>query len=265
MMVKKYALKVCTAFVAVVSLLVSTNVLAKATYGFGSAGAGCSLWTMLFPISFQQPNNDMAAYFYNIIWIDDDSIKGMDEYYDFYQTMYNQSAWPSAVATGTDTPKCSGATECPVLDSKLAPKGYVTSAYDAIKQKYPSDTVKISTGQPIGSGGLTWRYLPVRKLKLLRIEVFIHQTQYSPAVKTFVEPIYFEYRSTGNGTELKLAEQVPNTADIILPETFSPVLTSDIQVWFQRTGLDNFTDIASKAHIDPLSTTQIERVPESCK
>lgn len=267
-MFKIYSLRTCALFIIATVLCVSTNALAQSTYGFGSAKGQCSFWTMLFPISLQQPDDEPMDYKVNIFWIGADSIVGMDNYYDFYETPYNQLAWPSGAAAGTSTPVCTGQAEC--VTAGIGSVGRGISAYDSIKQEFPNETVKVYSGKPDGSGKLTWVYLPVRKMKLLRIEVFTPYTDKVAAHVGFVEPLWFEYRATGSGSQLKLKGWGSTTAkehqgEIVLPDTFDPVTTIDIQVWFGRWDSAAYQGVTPKAHIDPASSAQIDRIPASCK
>lgn len=263
---RKYKSKTRVALVAAAMLFCTADSLAGGTYGFGNS-KGCDLWRLPFPISLQQPGNERQDYDVNLIWIDDDSVSGMDKYYDFYQDHNGRSSWPSSPigAIGGSKPYCTGSTECVTSGHGSVGKGI--SAYDNLVNEFSKDAVNVYKFRPNGAGNLTWLYLPTHKVKLLRIEVFTPYTGYVGSLVGYEEPIYFEYRATGNGSEMKLKEW-GSTADkqnyIDLPETFDPVLVSDIQVWFTRYGRYD-PAIYPKTAIHSLSDEQIARVPGSCK
>lgn len=265
---KRYLSKFIALTLVTGALCTSTSALAGNAYGFGSLNGGCSLWSMLYPISVQQPDDEPVSYYVNFIWIEEDSYKGMEEYADFFTTPYGQNAWPSGVNILRDDGKanCTGDDECTGADISEVNIGI--SAYNNLKAEFPDKKVNVAKVRPNGAGALTWVYLPLRKVDLLRIEVFTPMGLIGTS-NTYVEPIYFEYRATGNGSELKLKEwgstSENNTSYIILPDTFNPVLTSDIQVWFTRTSSKPTAGITPKAHIDALTSAQIDRVPSGCK
>lgn len=264
-MAKKFHVNTVMALAFTAALFTTSNSLASAIYGFGSGPGSCSFWTMPFPISVQQPDDEPVDYFYNIIWVADDRVKGMDEYRDFYNTVYGQDAWPTGITAGTDAPHCTQDGQCVTQGTGVVGKGI--SAYDSLTQEFSGSKVRVASAHPDGTGVLTWINLPVRKFKVLRIEVFNPYTGRVPVHLGFVEPIYFEYRPTGNGSELQLVKwgsTANNTSNIVLPGKFNPVQTLDIQVWFQRTDSVAYQGITPKAHIDPLSAEQIKRIPASC-
>ncbi|EIY7072659.1 hypothetical protein MOH81_003141 [Salmonella enterica] len=51
----------------------------------------------------------------------------------------------------------------------------------------------------------------------------------------------------------------------MLPDTFDPVTTIDIQAWFGRWDSAAYQGVTPKAHIDPASSAQIDRIPANCK
>lgn len=254
----KRFLSLRTLFMVACLTLPTGVVNAGAIYKFGSR---CPLDTSPLPISFQQPDDDVVSYRYNIIWVEGDGIDGLDKFYDLYQTPYNQSAWPRGFASGRGGVTCASASsECPH-----------TSKYSSIVGTYGSDTLAWSDA-PNGAAALSWTYVPVRKLKFLRIEVFIQSVALRPSeAGDQTEPIYFQYEATGNGNELRLTESGSTSDDkssIVLPTTFNPLLVSDIQVWFERVPSLSYAYLRNtkpKAHIDSFSQTQMSLVPESCK
>ncbi len=266
-MVRTFCVKTTRALAVTAALLTSSGSLAtSATYGFGGGAGACSFWNMLLPITIQQPNDEPAEYQFNVMWVADDGVTGMDEYYDFFTTPYGQDGWPAGVAVGTDTPFCIGDTEC--VTPGIGYVGGGISAYKTLLQEF-GDKLKVESGQPWGDGRLYWIYLPVRKLKMLRIEVFNPYQGGVGVHKGFVEPISFEYRPSGNGkSQLKKVDQkstAKNQSFISLPDLFDPVKTSDIQVWFQRTDKAlALQGITPKAHIDPLTAEQQKRIPAGC-
>lgn len=267
----KTSTNIIAAFITACAALTSFNGIAAQKFGFGTVtkgGAGaCPLWAMLYPISIQQPEDEPARYYVNFIWVESNSYKGIDEYPDFFTTPYNQDAWPKGANIMRDGGQayCVGDDDCTSADISELNKGI--SAYNNLKAEFPDQHVSVVRTRPDSKGELVWYYLPLRRVDVLRIEVF---TSLNVGMfNQYVEPIYFEYRATGKGSELKLKEwgsTSDNKSYISLPDTFDPILTSDIQVWFTRTSNDSPTSgITPKAHIDALTSAQIDRVPSGCK
>ncbi|MEB4676971.1 hypothetical protein MXL54_19635 [Enterobacteriaceae bacterium G50] len=242
---------------------------ADGKYGFAPGGISqCSMWTLLFPISFQIPNDDIPVKF-NVIYVEGDGIKGMDEYYDFYKTPYGQSAWPvnPVTSTGDDTPVCTKVNEC--YNYGPGGVGYGQSDYNNIHAKY-GDATKVMTNVPNADTSLTWFYIPVRKLKLLRVELFTPYTGTVAVHQGYVEPVSFEYTATGNSDELRLTDMkstADNSSFIILPTTFRPTHTLDIQVWLTKTGDTAYQGLTPQAHIDQIQSNdaRLQQIPENCK
>ncbi|MDH1126968.1 hypothetical protein [Enterobacter sp. GD03975] len=268
----KTSANIIAAFITACAALTSLNGIAAQKFGFGTvtkpSSDSCSLWGSLYPISVQQPEDEPVKYYVNFIWVEANSYKGIDEYADFYITPYSQNAWPSSINILTDGGQafCMGDGECTSATVSEVNKGI--SAYENLKAEFPDKKVSVVKAQPDGTGILKWFYLPLRKVDLLRIEVFTPLGSLT-ADNEYVEPVFFEYRATGKGSELKLHEWGSTSDDktyISLPETFNPVLTSDIQVWFTRTNQAGPAwGITPKAHIDFVTTAQSDRVPSSCK
>lgn len=261
---KKYFSKIIVLTLAAGAWCCSSSVLAGNGYGFGSLSGGCSFWSTLFPISFNRTADGAAkSYSANIIWVSDDFIKGMDDYADFYSS----SAWPSAIPKGDDQPVCA-ASACTVSPYNVVGTGL--SAYNDIKKEFPNEKVKVKSFALLATSNGTWVDMPVRKYKLLRLEVFIPYTTWDMAAgdSAYSEPLYFEYRATGNGSEMQLKEWGSTAelkSNITLPDKFNPVLSSQIDVWFNFTDKKNIKAIYPTVKVRSLSDTQLARVPAACK
>ncbi len=267
---RKYMTKAAAALMATAMFLCATDALAGGVYGFGSRSSGqkCDLWTLPFPVAFQKPTkNERYDYDVNVIWVDDDSVRGMDKYYNLYRTPDGKSTWTNSprVMNGQSTLYCEKSNQC-TIDGGSVGKGI--SAYDNLVQEFSKDSVHVYAFSPNSNGDYTWLYLPVHKVKVLRVEYF---TPYDGAertgLKSFVEPLYFEYRATGNGSEMKLngwGSTSVNTGSVKLPDTFDPVLSSDIQVSIIRDGSVS-SDDSPKVVIHSLDNSQLAIVPGTCK
>jgi len=269
-MTRKLGIVMRKAFISIMIMSFSMNVLAGAIYKFGTP---CTFDTMLFPISFQHSSDsdDLMDFYYNIIWIDGTNNQGIDSYYNFFIPPYNnQNGWPAGVGSGKDTPKCTGTTPSTACaNTKYAKKNHGVSAYDFLKSEFGENSLKVMSGKITATGNsLNWLYLPVRRVKLLRIEVFtppeirtISTTDFSP------EPLYFEYRGDGeltlkeSGTTTHYANK--NMPSVYLPQTFSPVLSQDIQIWFGN--IESYNEVEPRAHIDPLTSSMLNQIPAGCK
>lgn len=213
-MSETYYSKCCAAFIAA-ALFVSTDVLADAVYGFGSHQQ-CRGLEMPFPIGIQQPGNSEAEHYFNVIWVDDTNT-GLDKYESLYINGNGVKSWFPNISPSTyvypDDIHCTGGLDYSVDRSgcvwpAFADYDHGVSAFKLLQDEFGAKNVKVIKGQPDSSGKLTWVYLPVRKVKLLRIEWFT-STQPTKNPDDSMgngspEPLFFEYRATGNGDELKL-------------------------------------------------------------
>lgn len=223
-------------------------------YGFSSSIFPCSLWSTFFPISFQVPSDDLTRNFvrpvYNIIYITDDKIKGMDDFYDLYNVK-GKYVWPTTptLTNGRKTPVCRKVGDCVIKGYGGVGSG--VSAYYDIVSEFPSETVKVHSDSAYSDGSISWVFLPMRKLKLLRIEYFTPYTEdtYVPLPyrnsesKKYTEPLFFEYRATGNGDEMMLRESGGTTYganfnNVKLPQYIRLTHLSAIQIWLNTKDSD---------------------------
>ena len=258
--------RICAAWITACTLFSSGSALADAKYGFA---ARCDLWSTLLPISFQHDVNDNEHHVYNIIWIDGEGVSGLESYYSLYRHHSGASTWPNGIASGKDTPQCTGTyNACAYEDWGSVGKGI--SAYDSLKREFPSETINVTSGNLARTSDALWLYLPVRKFKLLRVELFTPYTSGpgNKASQTYNEPLSFEYRATGNGSELKL-QSWGSTSDITssvkLPNVFNPTETAEIQVWTDEHNNHDWSGLDPAVTVDSFTTEQMKLVPESCR
>ncbi|MBE3514034.1 hypothetical protein [Enterobacter cloacae complex sp. I2] len=271
---KRTSAKVLTVFVTVLLSLVSANVAAEQKFGFGTRQGSCSLWLMPFPISLKRSYYNVPGwkYDFNVIWIDDTGNKGLDNYVDLYTSAGN-STWIKDILNGSDKPICTKTDGSGCVQAKFAAVGHGVSAYDQIKKEYSGDKVKVFSGSMDENGDYYWiYYLPVRKVKLLRVEIFTPFTG-GKEIDESVEPLFFEYRKTGAGDELHLTSSgstAPKNSGIVLPDTISLTKTiSEINVWVE----DPYVSEAPNAwdNVKPgtsfisTSAAQVAAIPEACQ
>lgn len=259
--------RICAALITACVLFSSGSALADARYGFA---AKCRLWSELLPVSFQHDPKDNEPHTYNVIWINGEGISGLDADYSLFQLNNGVSNFPANVGSGRDTPQCTKTYNgCAYEDWGSVGKGI--SGYDSLKSEFPSETVKVASGSlPQYDGSLQWIYIPVRKLKVLRIELFTPWVSGAThaASKSYNQPLYFEYRATGNGSELKL-KSWGSTSDITsavgLPDVFNPVDVVGIQAWTDEHNNHDWSGLDPGAGVVYLTEEQKKSVPGSCR
>ncbi|HHK9551815.1 hypothetical protein VB265_13170 [Enterobacter sichuanensis] len=188
-------------------------------YGFSAGIRPCPLWSTFFPISFMVPGDNLTESYvkpiFNVIYISDSNLKTMDDFFDIYNingsNIWPSNSWPY-VGNGRDKAVCQNDGDC--VTKGYGQVGRGISAYKKIKTEFPGETVKVMSSTAYGDGDITWFELATRKLKLLRVEYFTPYTGDGnlPLVlrnsdnEKYTEPLFFEYRATGNGDEMKLEE-----------------------------------------------------------
>lgn len=254
--------------------MVSANVAAEQKFGFGTRQGSCSLWLMPFPISLQRMYYNVTnwKYDFNVIWIDDTGNKGLDSYVDFYSSS-GKSTWIKDILNGSDTPICTKTDGSGCVEPKYAAVGHGVSAYDQIKKEYSGDKVKVFSGSIVENGDFYGiYYLPVRKVKLLRVEIFTPFTD-GRDIDMSVEPLFFEYRKTGAGDELHLTSSgstTPRNSGIVLPDTISLTkTTSEIHVWVEDPTVAEapyaWNNVKPGTSFISMSAAQVAAIPEACQ
>lgn len=264
--------------------LSSLTAQSSENYGFSAGIWPCPLWSTFFPISFQVPSDDATKNYvkpiFNIIYISDSNIKTMDDFYDIYNVKGN-AVWPSNswpyVANGRSQVVCRNDGEC--VTKGYGQVGRGISAYNNIKAEFPGETINVSSGSAFGNGDITWFELATRKLKLLRVEYFTPYTDGSnlpPMLrnsdnKKYTEPLFFEYRATGNGDEMKIKESGGtaygvNYNDLNLPEYIKLTRLSAIQVWLNASSNNNLWQrIYPGAGMVSFTDNQTALIPANCQ
>lgn len=243
-----------------------------AIYGF--AQPKCSLWSTFFPISFQV-DSDMSVFEdaeragFNIFYITGGDLQNMDDYYDLYtisggHVWNNTSPW---LINGKDAVMCKGSSDC--VKSGTGSIGKGISAYNSLKAEFPNETIKVASDRPYSNGDIDWYYIPTRRLKLLRVEFFTPNKGVISGTGKYVEPIFFEYRETGNGDEMKLYEMggTARGADfshVKLPETLKLTALSAIQIWMSTGSGKMFENVIPYGKVVPFTQSQLNMVPENC-
>ncbi|HAT8012160.1 hypothetical protein [Citrobacter rodentium] len=262
----------------------SLSAKSSQNYGFSAGVKPCSLWDTFFPISFQVPSDkltrDYVRPIFNIIYITDSNLKHMDDFYDIYKINGKGDAiWPTTpfLATGSDTAYCRNDGDCVTKGYGALGKGI--SAYNEIKKDFPGETVKVLSDSAYGNGDISWLFLPTRKLKLLRVEYFtpykdddgtILITLKNKENNKYTEPLFFEYRATGNGDEMELEESGGTAAganfnDVKLPQFIRPTQLSAIQVWLDTTsGGTPWSSIYPNVRVRPFTDEQMALIPVNC-
>ncbi|MBJ8366378.1 MULTISPECIES: hypothetical protein [Citrobacter] len=255
--------------------LASVTAQGAQKYGLSDSLQYCELWDTFFPLSFQVPSSNWVSNYskpeLNIIYISAGKRKHVDDYIDLY-TINNQSVWPSRLISGRDSAFCQNDGGCVAKGKGSVGKGI--SAYKDLVAEFPDDDVKIFSGSPYYDGTLSWISLPVRYLKLLRVEFF---TPYSGPVGVFtdsynpyVEPLYFEYRATGNKDEMQLTA-VGGTAaganfnGVNLPDKIRLTSLAALQVWLSSSTGDPWKTLLPYAHTVDMTTSQKALIPDNCK
>lgn len=260
-----------------VLLASSEAVFGAQKYGFSSGVKACALWDTFFPISFKIPNDLLTVNYsqpmFNIIYVADGNIKHMDDFYDLYRVR-SEDVWPTSpdLANGRSNAICQNNGDCVPLAVGGVGKG--VSAYNDIlgDEFVRNDTIKVMSNSPYSDGTISWLFLPTRKLKLLRIELF---TPYKTSVNNFAvasEPLFFEYRATGNGDEMKLTEKGGtsvggNINDVMLPSKLKLTTLSAIQIWLYRGGNSSeaYAGLLPAAQVISFTSGQMKLIPENCR
>lgn len=248
---------------------------AASKYGFGDVLNTCDLWPTFFPIGFRKPSvPGLKAYNidakFNVFYIAADDVQGMDDYIDLYNVSGSPLVWPTEpwLFKGNATPVCTGASEC---QNKKSTVGKGVSAYANLKAEFASEKLKVAqvTVSPTSTTNSDWAFIPVRHLKLLRVEVFL-PNQFNIGAN-YSEPLYVEYRVTDNKNILKRVDMGGTSAggnfsNINLPETINLSDYSGMEFWLINT--DSAKPIeglipAAKAH--KLTGDNLSLVPENCK
>lgn len=256
----------------IIMLGISLDANASSKYGFAFSIKPCPLWTTFFPLSFQVPDDKgtrNASPQFNIIYISGDTVKHMDDYYDLYLPG-NVRVWPERpfLINGKDTAICLSSGQC--VTSGYGSVGKGISAYNNIVAEFPDDKVKVLSDSAYGNGDITWIFLPLRKLKLLRIEYFTPYTGRESIHFGYVEPLFFEYRSTGNGDEMQLKSKGGTArggdySRVKLPEKIKFTSLSAIQIWLEREGGAAYQDLLPAAATVNFTQQQLALVPENCQ
>lgn len=245
-------------------------------YGLGDVLNDCSLWPTFFPLGFRAliPGSFVTLVTnaeINIIYISADDVKGMDDYIDLY-SVNGTTVWPEEtwLLKGNATPVCTGASEC---QDHSATVGKGVSAYASLKSEFPNEKIKVAqqTIKSSNSSNSTWFFLPTRKFKLLRIEFFMPNN-----VKDgdyYSEPLYVEYRETGNRNELKRVSMGGTAAGadfnrVNLPEILHMPTTQGIEMWLVRANKNPtkpYSTLLPAAMAYPLTVSMNSIVPDNCK
>lgn len=256
----------------IVMLGMSLDVGASSKYGLAFSIKPCPLWQIFFPLSFQVPDDKEtrnASPQFNIIYIAGDTVKHMDDYYDLYLPG-NVRVWPQSpfLLNGKDTAICLSSGQC--VTSGYGSVGKGISAYNNILAEFPDDKVKVLSSSAYGDGDITWFFLPLRKLKLLRIEYFTPYTGRESVHFGYVEPLFFEYRATGNGDEMQLkgkggTARGGDYSRVKLPDKIKLTALSAIQIWLEREGDAAYQDLLPAAHTVNFTQQQLALVPANCQ
>ena len=241
-------------------------------YGFVSDIRRCSLWDTFFPLSSQVPNDKAtrnADPRFNIFYITGTRVKHMDDYTDLYYPG-GVRVWPQSpyLTPGQNTAICQNAGECVTPGRGSVGKGI--SAYNNLKSEFPNDTIKVGTGSAYDDGDITWGFLATRKLKLLRSEYFTPYTGTDSVHVGYVEPLYFEYRETGNGDEMQLVAMGGTARNgdfsrVKLPQKIKLTALSAIQIWLVREGDGAYQDLLPAAGVVYFTSSQMALIPENCR
>lgn len=236
------------------------DTLAAGTYGFSGASKNCPLWGTLFPIRFYHARLKGLTFEVNIIWIDDNTVENLPKYKELYHSPDGTSTWiidPIVLIPGTNA-FCEGASDC--VKNGSVNRG--VTRYQELVAEFPNEEVHVTKLTPNTDGYWTHVYLPARKVKLLRIEYFMLNDN-----PDLVEPIYFEYRAAGKGSQLALKEwgsSLPDSylSSVNMPDIFDPSLTSDVMVKLEA----QFASVqVPKIAMETYTQQQLDIVPDSCK
>lgn len=251
---------------------ISTSGQAANKYGLGDVLNDCSLWSTFFPLGFRAllPSSftELATNAeINIIYINAD-VNGMDDYIDLY-SVNGSTVWPETpwLLKGNSKPACTGASEC---QNRSATVGNGVSAYASLKSEFPNEKIKVSqqTIKSSNSSNSTWFFLPTRKFKLLRIEFFMPNNFNDGDY--YSEPLYVEYRETGNRNELKRVAMGGTAAGadfnrVNLPEILNLSTTQGIEMWLVRENNKPYSGLLPAAMAYPLTGSMSSIVPDNCK
>lgn len=261
-------------FAAALLSSISPSSQAANKYGLGDVLNDCSLWPTFFPLGFRAllPSSVLTTLAtnaeINIIYISANDVKGMDDYIDLY-SVNGSTVWPEEpwLLKGNSTPVCTGASEC---QDRSATVGKGVSAYASLKSEFPNEKIKVSqqTIKSSNSSNSTWFFLPTRKFKLLRIEFFM--PNHFNDGDYYSEPLYVEYRDTGNRNELKRVAMGGTAAGsdfnrVNLPEILNLPTTQGIEMWLVRENNKPYSGLLPAAMAYPLTGSMSSIVPDNCK
>lgn len=249
-------------------------------YGFSDSLRPCTLWDTFFPISFQIPSDTITQNFvkpaFNIMYIAAGNYQHMNDFADLYK-IGNSSVrvWPTDpyVLSGNDAAICQDSGSCVTKGYGAVDKGI--SAYKNLAAEFPNDNIVILSDVANRNGNITWFYLPTRYVKLLRIEFFTPYTRpvgsFSDKYNEHVEPLYFEYRATGNKDELQLfasggTVSSANFSGVKLPNKIRLTALSGVQIWLDTISDANpWARLIPYAHTVDFTESQMAIVPANCK
>ncbi|HCD7428057.1 MULTISPECIES: hypothetical protein [Citrobacter] len=244
-------------------------------YGFGSVLRMCPFWSTPFPVGFRMPAPGLKTYVLdmevNLIYISADNTADIDDYVNLYN-VNGVETWPgTGILKGNATAACKTSSACQKSSSGTVGKG--VSAYDSLAAEFTGEDIRVAQKSisPSSSSSFTWFYLPVRKYKLLRIEVFV-PNQLDNGVG-HSEPFFVEYRAAGNKDELQLVSMggtaaAGNFNGVNLPDTLRLTQNSGLQIWLNHstsTPADDVSDLLPYAKVFPFQSTQLASLPESCQ
>lgn len=244
-------------------------------YGLGDILRICPLWSTPFPVGFRMPEPSLLAKFeldmaVNLIYISADNTADIDDYTNLYY-VDGVETWPG-ILKGNATAACKTSSACQKSSSGTVGKG--VSAYDSLAAEFAGEDLRVAQKSidPTDKSPFTWFYLPVRKYKLLRIEVFV-PNQLDDGVG-HSEPFFVEYRATGNRDELQRVSMGGTAAGanfngVNLPETLRLTQNSGLEIWLNHSTSSNPTDDVSDllpyAKVFPFRSEQLASLPESCR
>lgn len=249
-------------------------------YGFSDSIRPCALWDTFFPISFQVPSDvsikNYSKPVFNIMYIAAGNFQHMNDFADLYKVGNSSDrVWPTNpyVISGDDSAICQDSGACVTKGYGAVGKGI--SAYKNLAAEFPNDNIVVLSDSPYYNGDAAWYYLPTRYVKLLRIELF---TPYTGPVQYFsadynehVEPLYFEYRETGNKDELQLVASggtvsSANFSGVKLPNKIRLTALSGVQIWLGTTSAaDPWDRLIPYARTVDFTNSQMAIVPANCK
>lgn len=243
------------------------DTLAAGTYGFSGASKKCPLWGTFFPLRVTHGKFKGVTFKVNIIWIDDNTVENLAKYKELYHAPDGTSTWitsPLVAIPGTEA-FCQGASACAPNGDGSVNRG--ATKYNELVAEFPNEDVHVAKLTPDTDGYWSNVYLPARKVKLLRIEYYAISGSRTLDDVRLVEPIYFEYRAAGRGSQLALKEwgsSLPDSylSSVNMPDLFDPSLTSGVMV--ELTGIGAGIHVPTVA-METYTQQQLDSVPDSCK